>query len=109
MRALILLALLLPAIASAASVSIKWDPNSEPDLSGYVVHRSVDESPFVPVAQTTAIGHTFHNVSSGKKYRVAVTARNTSGIESGFSNIVIYSVPSTPSSLMLIVNQLVIK
>lgn len=110
MKALVTLALLLLATSAiAADISIKWDANTEPDLAGYVIHRSEGEAPFVPVARTTATNYTFANVSSGKKYRVAVTARNTSGIESSYSNVVAYSVPLAPSSLQLIVNQLIIQ
>ena len=106
----LLILLMFAAVpVSAADISIKWDPNSEPDLAGYVVHRSEGEAPFVPVARTTATNYTFTNVSGGKKYRVAVTARNTSGIESSYSNVVAYSVPLAPSSLQLIVNQLIIQ
>lgn len=109
MRALRLLALLLIATsAMAADINIKWDANKETDLAGYIVHRSIGDAPFVPVTKTTATTYTFSNVSSGT-YRVAVTAYNTSGIESAFSNIVSYSVPLAPSSLQLIVNQLIIK
>lgn len=101
--------MLLATSAIAADIPIKWDPNSESDLAGYVVHRSVDGAPFTPVAKTAATNYTFSNVSAVRQYRVAVTAYNTSGIESSYSNIVAFGVPLAPSSLQLIVNQLIIK
>ena len=109
-RALALLVLLLfSTTALAVDVGIKWDANSEPDLAGYVVHRSRDGMAYQPIAKTTATAYTFANISAGRTYSAVVTAYNTSGIESAFSNAVLFGQPKAPTSLQLVVNQLIIQ
>lgn len=98
------LLVLIPSICLAASVSLQWDPNTEPDLAGYKVYYS--EGTLSPAGatiidvrnQTTA---TIPNLDLTKKYSFAVTAYNTSGLESGYSNIVtVYDLPA-PSTFKL--------
>jgi hypothetical protein len=89
----------------ASNVALKWDPNTDADLAGYKIYYSVD-SPSSPFNGTGAIegaspvdlhSQTFGTISGldpGRNYYFAVTAYNTSGLESSFSNIV-----SVPESL----------
>jgi Fibronectin type III domain len=82
--------------AIAASVTLGWDSNSEPDLEGYVVYRSVgspgppyDDSDMVPEDELANPLHpkaTLTGLKEGNEYYVALTAYNTDGVESGFSN-----------------------
>jgi len=83
----------------ASSIVLQWDANTESDLAGYKVYYQANSStpPFdgagaiqgvapVDVAnQTTA---TISGLDPGTDYYFAVTAYNTSGMESPYSNIV---------------------
>ena len=82
--------------AIAASVTLGWDPNSEPDLEGYVVYRNVGspgppydysdplpEDDFVDPLHPEA---TLTGLEEGNEYYIALTAYNTEGTESDFSN-----------------------
>ena len=90
---------LIPALlppASAAVATLGWEPNPEPDLEGYVVYRNTEKSgppytysdevtegelddPLNPRLKLTGL-------KKDTKYYVALTAYNTAGIESGYSN-----------------------
>jgi len=83
-------------VADAATVTIGWDSNSEPDLEGYVVYRNtrslgppydystkLQESDFTNPLHPMA---TLTGLSEGKEYYIALTAYNTEGAESSFSN-----------------------
>ena len=94
-----LLSLANQASCFATTVTLQWDPNTATDLAGYKVYYQADSStqPFqgagaTPVligkATTTA---TISGLVSSHAYYFAVTAYNTSGVESAYSNIV--SVP----------------
>ena len=86
---------MLPA-ASAKSVTLGWDSNDEPDLEGYVIYRNTNapgppysysdtlpedefDDPLHPKAKLTGL-------QEDKEYYIALTAYNTEGVESGFSN-----------------------
>jgi hypothetical protein len=84
--------------AYAADVTLAWDPNQEPDLEGYAVYfRSGTPGPpfnlfgyFTtndlsdPASPTVTVT----GLNKGASYYFAVTAYNTKGNESGFSNTV---------------------
>lgn len=86
----------------ATTVVLQWDPDTDTDLSGYKVYYQTDSStqPFqgtgatqgaTPVDihnQTTA---TISGLDPAHAYYFAVTAYDTAGVESSYSNIV--SVP----------------
>ena len=103
-RALIFLVMTMIFLAGqttcfAESVTLSWDANTESNLAGYKVYYKADSSslPFngtgavegaSPVdihKQTTA---TISGLDPGRTYYFAVTAYNTSGIESTYSNLV---------------------
>jgi len=65
-----------------------WSPNVESDLAGYKVHRGTasrnyDFSVIVTAPDTST---TISGLIAGTKYFFAVTAFDTAGNESGFSN-----------------------
>jgi hypothetical protein len=87
----------------ASTVVLQWDPNTDTGLAGYKVYYQADSStpPFkgtgatqgpspilIDKATTTA---TISGLDPAHPYYFAVTAYNTSGVESAYSNIV--SVP----------------
>ena len=90
---------LLYSPCCASTVSLSWDANSEPTLAGYRVYYKADSStlPFDGTAavegtspvnvhnQTTA---TISGLDPNKTYFFAVTAYDSSGLESSYSNIV---------------------
>ena len=92
-----LCALPLP-VADAAHVTLGWDSNPEPDLEGYVVYRNVgspgppydhsDDLPEDDLADPLHPKATLTGLKPDTEYYIALTAYNTDGIESGFSNAV---------------------
>jgi hypothetical protein len=84
----------LAAIPSAGSIDLSWEPNTEPDLAGYIVFRQ-------PVSSTGADAGTSTRLTSapiqtpaysdataqpGQTYTYRVTAVDTAGNESSASN-----------------------
>ena len=86
---------LLPEVAHAAEITLKWDANSEPDLAGYRVHygvysRSYSETADVGDATTCTIS----SLSAGETYYFAATAYDTEGLESEFSAEISVTIPA---------------
>jgi hypothetical protein len=81
---------------SACGEILVWDPNAETNLAGYKVYSgtvSRQYSSVVNVGNTTQYQLT--NVVQGTTYFFALTAYNTSGLESGFSAEVSYTAPGS--------------
>jgi hypothetical protein len=73
----------LSATASANSVELSWDANTEPDLAAYRVYRSVNGGAFEKIADVGEIPtYSDKAVQSGKTYHYAITAVDKSGNES---------------------------
>ncbi len=93
-----LLLLVFISDAMAADIPLAWDANTEADLAGYKVYYGTTSgaygTPIVIGKQTT---YTITGLSAGTYY-IAVTAFNTSGLESGFSNEVSTTIAGTPST-----------
>jgi fibronectin type 3 domain-containing protein len=87
---LLLLFMFLSTSAFAVGVQLSWDPNTEADLAGYKVYQSttsggyVKGSPIAAVASPT-VTYTVASIVDGTYYYV-LTAFDTSGNESDFSN-----------------------
>ena len=95
---LTLLLLALAVCAHAADIKLQWDANTETDLAGYRLYQKADSAvpPFVKV-QDIPKGTQTANVTgldSAHSYSFAVTAYNTAGLESAYSNIV--TIPAAP-------------
>ncbi len=72
--------------AFAATASLSWDANTESDLSGYKVYFGTAPGSYgTPVNVGNTTSYTVSGLSDGTYY-FAVTAFDTSGNESGFSN-----------------------
>jgi hypothetical protein len=95
-----ILSLSMSQTGFAADVSLKWDANAEADLAGYKVYHSADSAPLEGTTpldvskQTTA---TISGLDPDKSYSFAVTAYNTSGLESTYSNVVSIAEQSPPT------------
>ncbi len=94
----VLLFLALTSATLAADITIAWDANTETDLAGYKVYYGtasrVYGTPIVISKQTT---YTITGLAPGTYY-ISVTAFNTAGLESGFSNEVSTTIAGTPST-----------
>jgi len=80
--------LVMVSFANAGlSVEFDWTANTEPDLAGYNMYRSlVDGGPYQPIGSTTTPGYVDNTVEFDIEYFWVVTAFDTSGNESGYSN-----------------------
>lgn len=81
-------------VPSTTRATLEWDPNSESDLAGYRMYVGTASGEYgepIDVGLTTT--YTVTGLLPGRTYYFAVTAYNTSGLESGKSNEVSYTVP----------------
>lgn len=97
---LLLLSLLaVPGTCRAAAVVLEWDPSPDSDLAGYRVYYQANSSavPFqgtgalegnAPVEGGSATTATINGLDPGNSYYFAVTAYNSTGFESVYSNVV---------------------
>jgi len=91
---IILLALLfvtfLAGAAQAATVTLAWDPNTESDLAGYKLYYGSSPRTQAPYTQTVVINDkaatSWQVTLDPGVYYFALTAFDTAGNESGFSN-----------------------
>jgi chitinase len=96
----------------ASTVVLQWDPNTDADLAGYKVYYQADSStpPFTgkvtneganggdsPINVGNITTATISGLDPTHPYYFAVTAYNTSGVESAYSNIVYVPVLISPS------------
>lgn len=90
--------LLLTSFVLAQNVTLQWDANTESDLAGYKVYYGTAPGVYgTPIVIGTQTTYTVSSLPAGTYY-FAVTARNTSGMESGFSNEVTATVSTTPAT-----------
>ncbi|WP_239031628.1 Ig-like domain-containing protein [Geomonas diazotrophica] len=80
-------------------MNLQWDPSSDPDLAGYRIYYQANSSsqPFIgsgavegaaPVDVSTTTTASISGLDPGSSYYFAVTAYNSSGVESVYSNVV---------------------
>ncbi len=92
----------------AGTVSLKWDANTEPSLAGYKVYYKADSAtlPFngagategaSPIDVRNQNSATVSGLNPAHTYYFAITAYDTSGVESAYSNIVTISESAPPS------------
>jgi hypothetical protein len=86
LAASLLLLALFPARLSAASLTLAWDPNTEPDLAGYKVYYGTRSDDYdVAIAVGDVIQYTVWGLEPETRYYLALTAYDTSWNESDFS------------------------
>jgi hypothetical protein len=105
MKYLALLFLLLAPLAEAKVVKLVWDASPETDIAGYKLYYWQPNT----AAATKDCGNVLLcelDIEVAKAYSFAVTAYNTAGLESDFSNIVVYfEMFGTPLQLVTSANQ----
>lgn len=71
----------------AASVTLKWDANTEADLKGYkLYYGTIPRGYDTPYDVGNKTVFTVPDLQEGVKYYFAVTAYDVTGNESGYSN-----------------------
>ena len=83
---------LIASNAMAAQATLAWDPNTESNLAGYRVHYGTVSRSYafsLDVRKVTICS--VAGLTEGQTYYFAVSAYDTSGNESGFSNEVLYT------------------
>jgi len=89
----------LPTAAFPASVMLDWDPSTDADLAGYRVYYQANSStlPFegtgavegsAPVDVANTLTATVGGLDPANSYFFAVTAYNSAGLESAYSNVI---------------------
>lgn len=83
---------------AANQIILSWDPNAEPDLEGYVLYGKqespdppfdyIDTYPEVDLADPLNPRAVITDLESDVTYYFAVTAYDTEGYESDYSNVV---------------------
>ncbi len=76
-------------------VTLTWDPNTEPDLAGYEIYYGTSPGNYqrnIDIGNVT--NYTLYGLNVGVTYYIAATAYNTQGLQSGYSNEVVYTIPS---------------
>ncbi|MCW1914789.1 fibronectin type III domain-containing protein [Luteolibacter sp. GHJ8] len=97
--AFLLLALGNSAFATTSgSVEVAWNPNREPDVTGYKIYWGESSRQYTSVQDVgNNVSGRVSNLTSGQTYYCAVKAYNSAQQESGFSSEVILTyVPDTP-------------
>ena len=91
--------LICTTFSSAAQVTLEWDVNSEPTISGYNVYygnSSRDYDVTLDVGNWTSV--TIAHLEDNETYFFAVTAYNTDGDESGYSSEACINCASTSTT-----------
>jgi hypothetical protein len=79
------------------AIDLSWQPNTEPDLAGYVVYRRGDDGEWQRISPSQpVVGPGFHdpNVTAGRTYKYAVSAVDQEGHESARSTEAEETAPS---------------
>ena len=85
-----------PSLCLAKKITLGWDANSEPDVEGYVIYRNI-ESPGPPYTYADELPEdelqnplnpqvTITGLNEHTRYYIAVTAYDTQGNESYYSD-----------------------
>ena len=110
-RSFVFWLMLLLAVCSSSradqSVTLAWDANPEPDVSTYLVYYGTSSRQYL---YSTNVGNvttaTVYGLAEGVTWYFAVTAVNTSGLESNFSNEVTNAIPSNVTNHVPVIQSL---
>jgi hypothetical protein len=92
------------SVTGDEAVYLYWYPNTEPDLAGYRVYRSLDpDRDYFLLAQLPPSATEFvdYGVTNGVTYYYALTAFDTEGLESRFNPELIFDTPRPEGTVTL--------
>ena len=98
-----LLSMLIVTASQASNVTLQWNPNTGTNTAGYKMYYKADSStpPFnaagSPINVKNVTTGTVTGLDPNRSYSFAVTAYDTSGVESSYSNIVSISESIAPT------------
>jgi len=88
-------------LAAFQSVTLAWDPNPEPDVRAYIVYYGTAPRTYTA---STNVGNvttaTVYGLTEGLTYYFAITATNTTGLESNLSNEVTNAIPVAGTNMV---------
>ncbi len=83
----------------AASVTLAWDPSTDPTVSGYNLYYGGGSRNYTNLVDATAANSvSIGNLTAGATYYFAATAYTEAGLESDYSSEVTYAVPPGTNS-----------
>ena len=93
--------------AHSAEVTLSWDPNTEPDVAGYKIYYKTESSgpPYngtgltegkSPIDVENQTEFTLHGLTEDVTYFFVATAYDTEGLESDYSEELIYETGNNP-------------
>ena len=87
-------------ISYAAQITLEWNANSEPNISGYNIYYGKSSGDYdVTLDVGTWTTATIADLEDDETYYFVVTAYNTDGAESGYSNEACINCASQSSTL----------
>lgn len=89
------LPLFLAAEVLAGTATVSWDANTESDIAGYRVHYGTVSNPYSSLVDVPSTSATIKGLKRGVTYTFAVTAYNTSGVESEYSTPISLTIGAT--------------
>lgn len=92
----LLVAILSQVAVAAASATVSWLPNPEPDIAGYRVYYKPTDTNAMTTVWTTNTSVRVDHLKQGRTYVFYVTAINTSKLESLPSESVRYTPTMLP-------------
>ncbi|MBI5136068.1 MAG: hypothetical protein HZA24_01905 [Nitrospirae bacterium] len=102
----LLLILLLPAPLWAASISLTWSPNPEPDLGGYIASYGIAKGSYTAHQDFGgATQGSLNGLTPGQTYYVALKAYDQNGNQSAYSDEIRLTAPlvdDTPPTLVTV-------
>jgi len=88
--------------ARAASVTLAWNKNPEPDVAGYRIYFGPQGgTPTTTLDAGNATNRVVTGLQEGASYSFFATAYNSAGLESDFSTAINYTVPSAANNLVV--------
>ena len=101
--ALQIIAALITSLSLGAGVQLTWDVNTELDLAGYRVYWGGTSGQYDQMVDVGNVNTwTLHDIDETRPYYFVVTAYNLDGLESEYSNEVLFE----PSKLPLLISTL---
>ena len=97
--ALFCLLVLFASTVRAATVTLAWDPNPEPNIAGYIVSYGTSPGSYSTSVDVGKVTTWAVSLTPGARYYFAAQAYNTSGLRSGYSTEVSANIPANAPSI----------